>query len=93
MKKVKKINEMYFNACGCSSFDGNEDYGFKKDEDYDNGYNTPRYSNASGDVETLDIDDEEVISSDITAQRLDNSLPHYINNIIPMCINCNCSNK
>ena len=58
MKKVKKINEMYFNACGCSSFDGNEDYGFKKDEDYDNGYNTPRYSNASGDVETLDIDDE-----------------------------------
>ena len=33
------------------------------------------------------------VSSDITAQRLDNNLPHYIDNIIPMCVNCNCSNK
>jgi hypothetical protein len=42
----------------------------------------------------LDEDDDDVrVESDITAQRLDNSLPHYINNIIPMCINCNCSNK
>jgi hypothetical protein len=42
---------------------------------------------------TLDIDDNYYVESDITAQRLDNSLPHYISNIIPMCKNCNCSNK
>jgi hypothetical protein len=50
MKKVTNLNEEnYFNMCGCSSsFDGNKGYGFPKDEDYDNGYNTPSYSNASG---------------------------------------------
>ena len=42
---------------------------------------------------TLDIDDNYYVESDITAQRLDNSIPHYISNIIPMCKNCNCSNK
>jgi hypothetical protein len=42
---------------------------------------------------SIDVDDNFKVESDITAQRLDNSLPHYINNIIPMCINCNCSNK
>ena len=42
---------------------------------------------------TLDIDDDNFVSSDITAQRLDNTLPHYLDNIEPMCIKCNCSNK
>ena len=42
---------------------------------------------------SFNIDDQFNVSSDITAQRLDNALPHYINNIIPMCVNCNCSNK
>ena len=43
--------------------------------------------------DVIDVDDDVKVESDITAQRLDNSLPHYISNIIPMCINCNCSNK
>ena len=43
--------------------------------------------------DVIDVDDDVKVESDITAQRLDNSLPHYINNIIPMCVNCNCSNK
>jgi len=42
---------------------------------------------------TLDIDDNYIVSSDITAQRLDNTLPHTLDNIEPMCIKCNCSNK
>ena len=29
------------------------------------------------------------ISCDLTAQRLDNNLPHNLDNIIPMCVNCN----
>ena len=40
-----------------------------------------------------DKKDEIIIKSDITAQRIDNSLPHHIDNCIPMCVNCNCSNK
>ena len=43
--------------------------------------------------DAIDIEDDVRTESDITAQRLDNSIPHYISNIIPMCINCNCSNK
>jgi hypothetical protein len=52
MKKVTNLNnENYFNMCGCqSSFEGNENL--------DNGYNMPRYSNAIGDASTLDIDNE-----------------------------------
>ena len=42
---------------------------------------------------TLDVDDNFNVSSDITAQRLDNNLPHQLDNIIPMCVYCNCSNK
>ena len=42
---------------------------------------------------TLELIDDTMISSDITAQRLDNSLPHYLDNIEPMCVICNCSNK
>ena len=42
---------------------------------------------------SLDIDDNFNVSSDITAQRLDNTLPHILNNIEPMCVICNCSNK
>ena len=33
------------------------------------------------------------VSTDLTAQRLDNNLPHYLDNIIPMHVYCNCSNK
>jgi hypothetical protein len=33
------------------------------------------------------------ITSNITAQRIDNSRPHVLNNIIPMCRYCNCSLK
>ena len=42
---------------------------------------------------TLDIDDDLNITSDITAQRIDNSLAHILDNIEPMCVICNCSNK
>jgi hypothetical protein len=44
---------------------------------------------------SIDVDETNYfhVESDITAQRLDNALPHYINNIIPKCINCNRSNK
>ena len=42
---------------------------------------------------TIDIDDDYNVSSDITAQRIDNSLPHILDNIEPMCVICNCSNK
>jgi len=42
---------------------------------------------------TLDIDDNLNVTSDITAQRIDNSLPHSLDNIEPMCVICNCSNK
>ena len=41
----------------------------------------------------LDFDEEFNVSSDITAQRLDNAIPHYISNIIPMCIHCNVCSK
>ena len=43
--------------------------------------------------EVIDVDDDVKVESDITAQRLDNAIPHYLSNIIPMCRNCNCSNK
>jgi hypothetical protein len=42
---------------------------------------------------SIDIDDNHNVTSDITAQRLDNSLPHTIDNIIPMCVNWNFSRK
>ena len=42
---------------------------------------------------TFDIDDDKNVTSDTTAQRLDNALPHSIDNIIPMCIHCNVANK
>ena len=42
---------------------------------------------------SLDIDDDLNVTSDITAQRIDNSLPHIFDNIEPMCVICNCSNK
>ena len=66
MKKVTNLNEEnYFNMCGCSSsFDGNKGYGFPKDEDYDNGYNTPSYSNASGvDFDGDDFDTDSAMES------------------------------
>ena len=52
MKKVTNLtNENYSNMCGCqSSFEGNENS--------NNGYNMPRYSNAIGEAGTLDIDSE-----------------------------------
>ena len=30
------------------------------------------------------------VSSNLTANRVDNRKPHYIDNIIPLCVNCNC---
>ena len=42
---------------------------------------------------TLDIDDSLNVTSYITAQRIDNSLPHSLDNIEPMCVISNCSNK
>jgi len=66
MKKVTNLKEEnYFNMCGCSSsFDGNKGYGFPKDEDYDNGYNTPSYSNASGvDFDGDDFDTDSAMES------------------------------
>ena len=64
-KKTNLNEENYFNMCGCSSsFDGNKGYGFPKDEDYDNGYNTPSYSNASGvDFDGDDFDTESNMES------------------------------
>ena len=52
MKKVTNLtNENYSNMCGCqSSFEGNENS--------NNEYNMPRYSNAIGDASTIDIDSE-----------------------------------
>ena len=41
----------------------------------------------------FDVDDDFRVESDITAQRLDNAIPHYISNIIPMCIHCNVCSK
>jgi hypothetical protein len=32
-------------------------------------------------------------SKNITAQRLDNNLPHDLDNIVPFCNYCNCSSK
>jgi hypothetical protein len=32
-------------------------------------------------------------SKNITAQRLNNDLAHYLNNIVPFCNYCNCSSK
>lgn len=64
-KKTNLNEENYFNMCGCSSsFDGNKGYGFPKDEDYDNGYNTPSYSNASGvDFDGDDFDTDSTMES------------------------------
>ena len=52
MKKVTNLtNENYSNMCGCqSSFEGNENS--------NNEYNMPIYSNAIGDASTIDIDSE-----------------------------------
>ena len=52
-----------------------------------------KHCGGCGNKLTLDVDDKFNVSSDITAQRLDNNLLHYIDNIIPMCVSCNCSNK
>ena len=50
-------------------------------------------SNGCGNILTVDADDNFNVSSNITAQRLNNDLPHQLDNIIPMCVYCNCSNK
>jgi hypothetical protein len=39
----------------------------------------------------LDIDDNHYISSNITANRLNNLESHHLQNIEPMCCICNCS--
>jgi hypothetical protein len=35
--------------------------------------------------------DADAVSSNISAQRVDNKLDHCLSNIIPMCVKCNCS--
>jgi hypothetical protein len=67
----------------------------------DRNYITPRWlmncintsCGGCGNKFTHDIDENYNVKSDITAQRLDNTLPHTLDNIEPMCIKCNCSNK
>ena len=45
-----------------------------------------------GDCLTYEYDDEKrTITSNLTAQRIDNSLPHTMDNIVPFCNFCNCS--
>jgi hypothetical protein len=48
--------------------------------------------NSCGDCLTYEYDDEKrTITSNLTAQRIDNSLPHTMDNIVPYCTFCNCS--
>jgi len=44
-----------------------------------------------GDCLTYDCDENHKITSNLTAQRIDNSLPHTTDNIVPYCAFCNCS--
>jgi hypothetical protein len=39
----------------------------------------------------VDIDSNDYISSNITANRINNQEAHHLDNIEPMCITCNCS--
>ena len=41
----------------------------------------------------LTISTESGVSSNITAQRMDNSICHTIDNCMPMCLRCNCAAK
>ena len=41
----------------------------------------------------LTISTESGVSSNITAQRMDNSISHTIDNCMPMCLRCNCAAK
>ena len=36
-------------------------------------------------------EDNGVVTSNLTANRIDCSLPHYLNNVIPLCPSCNAS--
>ena len=48
--------------------------------------------NSCGDCLTYEYDDEKrTITSNLTAQRIDNSQPHTMDNIVPYCTFCNCS--
>ena len=48
--------------------------------------------NNCGDCLTYEYDDESrKITSNLTAQRIDSSLPHTMDNIVPFCTFCNCS--
>jgi hypothetical protein len=31
------------------------------------------------------------VECNLTAQRLNNDLPHYLENVVPFCVVCNCS--
>ena len=48
-----------------------------------------------GDVLTYTIDDDGKIETTLTAQRMDNTAVHQLDNILPYCKWCNCamSNK
>ena len=39
----------------------------------------------------IDVNDNQYISSNISANRINNDVAHHLNNIEPMCVNCNCS--
>ena len=48
-----------------------------------------------GDVLAYTIDDDGKIETTLTAQRMDNTAAHHLDNILPYCKWCNCalSNK
>ena len=45
--------------------------------------------NSCGDCLTYERNDQGRIVSNITAQRLDNDLGHELENVVPMCMECN----
>ena len=44
-----------------------------------------------GDCLMYECDENYRITSNLTAQRIDNSLPHNDDNVVPFCVHCNCS--
>lgn len=46
--------------------------------------------NSCGDCMMYSIEDK-IVSSNLTAQRLDNTIGHEVDNIVPYCLYCNCA--
>ena len=40
---------------------------------------------------SYEVSSNATVKCDLTANRIDNELPHSIDNIEPMCVHCNCS--